>query len=306
MALNYEIDNRLKALAPVLDEHAAWYTGVVRFLFYPEKYEDNECLTMPVSFGGWVASERGGDFIEPVVLDNLDNIHAELQKAAHKAGQVAMSGEAGRPLIEIFDAMNNLYNHFMIHLRRVELDCVETNSGLDPLTGLRHRKAMERDLVNEMERRARQGRPFTLALAHIDSFSELHKNMDDETYRKALKAAAALIKKCVRAFDDAYRSGEGEFIMVLKHSDLRGGTAAVERLRGFLREEPIGVKMNDGELKQLTMSYCVAEPLPGESVEELFKNMRADLQKYDDSGEKALEYIELSPLQRFVSGADDK
>ena len=306
MSLTYEIDSRLKALIPVLDEHAVWYAGVIGFLFYPEKYDNSECLMMPGSFRTWAELERGGEFVESFVLDNLYNIQSELQRTVHKAAETTMSGEKGRPLIGVFEEMNNLYDQFMIHLRQVEHDCLQANTGIDALTGLRHRKAMDRDLANEMERRARQGRPFTLALAHIDNFDEIRSLIGNDNYKKAIGAAALLIKKCVRSFDDAYRSGEGEFIMVLKHSDLRGGRAAVERMRGLLQEEPIGVRMKDGELKQLTMSYCVAEPLPGESMEDLLKNMREDLQKYDDSGEKALEYIEQSPLQRFISGDDDK
>ena len=302
MSLSYEIDKRLKALAPVLDEHAAWHAGVVRFVFYPDVYDSNDCLTMPSSFMTWVNSERGGEYIESSVLDNLCNIHADLQRAALRVAEIAMSGEGGRPAIDIFDTMNALYDLFMIRLRQVEIDCVETNTGIDPLTGLRHRRAMDKDLANEMERRERQGRPFALALAQIDNFNALREKLSDDSFKKMLMDSSSLIKKCVRSFDDAYRSGEGEFIMLLKHSDLRGGSTAIDRLRGLLQEEPIGVRLVEGTLEQLTMSYCVAEPMLGESMAAMLENMRADLQKYDDTGGAALEYTEKSPLQRFVQG----
>lgn len=302
MSLSYEIDKRLKALAPVLDEHAAWHAGVVRFIFYPESYDTNDCLTMPSSFMAWVDSERGGEFIEPYVLDDLCNIQTELQRAVFRVAEIAMSGEGGRPAVDIFDTMNTLYDLFMIRLRQVEVDCVETNTGIDPLTGLRHRRAMDKDLANEMERRERQGRPFALALAQIDNFEELHEKLPEESLKKILKDSSSLIKKCVRSFDDAYRSGEGEFIMLLKHSDLRGGSAAIDRLRALLQEEPIGVLSPDGALMQMTMSYCVAEPMLGESMTTLLTNMRSDLQKYDDTAGAALEYTEKSALQRFVLG----
>ena len=306
MTLNYEIDDRLKALTPVLDECAAWYGGVTRFIFYPELYEIAGFLNMPPSLRTWIASERGGGFIPEFALDNIQNLQSELLQAVHKAAQVSMSGEGNKPSAEIFDTMHALYMQFMAHLRRVERECAEANTGIDSATGLRHRKAMERDLANEMERRVRQGRPFALVLAHIDNYQEICSRAGMEASTAALKSASALIRKSVRSFDDAYRYAEDEFIMALKHSDQRGGAAAVTRLRDFLSQDPIGIQAEDGSLIQLSMSYCVAEPQPGENFEELIGNMRTDLGHYDDSAERALEYIEQSPLQRFVKESDEK
>ena len=74
-----------------------------------------------------------------------------------------------------------------------------------------------------------------------------------------------LIRKCIRSFDDGYRSDTNEFVMCLKHSVASGGTAAVNRLSSYLEEESFLFELDvDGEKKRytLTMSYCVAEPVP--------------------------------------------
>lgn len=307
MPLSYEINEKLKTILPVLDACAAWHAGVVRFLFYPEQHGNDSCLEMPPGFSAWVESGSAGEFVPAAVVEDLCDLQAELQRSVNRAGQLALSmgGNSKLPMV-MFEEVNRLHEHFMLKLRRVATDCLEMNNGLDPLTGLRHRQAMEHDLANEIERRARQGRPFTLALAHIDRFDELRRDADEEEFAGAIKAVSALIKKCVRSFDDAYRSDEGEFIMLLKHADVRGGTAAVERMRGFLQETPVGVRTVKGDVRPVTLSYCVAEPLPEESMEQLLKNMREDLQQYDGAGEKALEYIEQSPLLRYVSTTGDK
>lgn len=301
MPLDYEIDSRLKNLAPVLEDCAAWYVAAVKHLFFPESHDDGRCLVLPASFSQWLASERGSEYIDRAALEDMDGLQAALQQAVLKAG-----GGGKNPPPAAIDEVNDLYSRFMNLLHRVELDCVQINCGFDPFTGLRHSRAMERDMTNEMERRARKGMPFSLVLAQLDNFAVLRGNVSGEDSRRALREASVLIRKCLRAFDDAYHTQDGEFVMVLKHSDLRGGTAAIERLRGFLREEPIGVRTNKGNMVQMTMSYCVSDPQPGEVLKDLLQNMRADLQRYDDSNGKALEYIEQSPLQRFLSDTGDK
>ncbi|HEY8190781.1 MAG TPA: GGDEF domain-containing protein, partial [Alphaproteobacteria bacterium] len=113
------------------------------------------------------------------------------------------------------------------------------------------------------------------------------------------------IKKCLRTFDDAYRSDDGEFIMSLKQSDMRGGTTAVLRMRSLLQEEPVGARKKDGRVHRVTMSYCVGEPIPGDKMDEFISNMRADLKRYDEHDEAALEFVEQSPLLRFIKTGEE-
>ena len=169
--------------------------------------------------------------------------------------------------------------------------------------GLRSQHAMEIDIARELERRARRGNPFTLALARIDNYDEFRSIIDPAQHKQVFGTLGRLIKKCVRSFDDAYRSGDCEFIMSLKHAVSVGGTAAVNRLRGFLADEQIVIRV-DGREIPLTMSYCVAEPVPGDTLEELLSNMRQDLDKWDEGGDQAVEYHEQSPLQRYIGDGD--
>ena len=50
----------------------------------------------------------------------------------------------------------------------------------------------------------------------------------------------------------------------------------------------------------VTMSYCVAEPVPGDTLDDLLDNMRRDLSQWDEKADQAVEYTEQSPLQRFI------
>ncbi len=277
MALSYDLDSRLKALAPVLDEHAAWMRAVMVQLFYP----DNSLPPTPEG--------------RPE-LGDLNRIYEEL----HRAGEGLMR-EGKIPDRKIFEAFLELADEFIMQLRRMEKDALLAGSGIDALTGLRSAQAMEKDLERELERRARQGKPFCLVLAHIDDFGKITTGVPGQQTQEILKSIAAHVRKCLRSFDDAYRLDNGEFVMALKQTETAGGTAAINRLRGFMTKEPVLL----GAFP-VTLSYCAAEPVPGDKMDQLLAHMRQDLNRYDEGGNTTIEYIEQSPLERFIHGMDDK
>lgn len=301
MALDYEIDNKLKSISAVVDEHAEWFGRATKRIFYPQAFKDEDKLAVPERFPEWLKEAAGYDFIEPVTLSDLKRIFEELHIVATGLADKAAYGEEPVGLKE-FDDFTSLYENFVFKLRRLEHDCALSDSGLDVDTGLRSQKAMEIDIARELERRARRGNPFTLALARIDNYHEFRDEIDSRQLKDLLHTLGRLIKKCIRSFDDAYRCGEAEFIMSLKHSEAAGGTAAVNRLRRFLADENIVLNVGD-KTYTLTMSYCVAEPVPGDTLDDLLKNMRFDLDKWNE-GDMALEYHEQSPLQHFIGEKD--
>lgn len=300
MTLDYETDSKLKALAPVLDEHAEWFCRATKHIFFPDAFKGKEGLDVPGSFQLWLNAAEGYDFIDKVTLDDLKKLFAELHMVAKGlCDKTALALES--VTLREYEDFTNLYESFLFKLRRLEQDCALVDSGLDLETGLRSRNAMEIDIARELERRARQGNPFTLALARIDNYPDLNARTeaDRQAHEKVMRQLGSLIKRCIRSFDDGYRSSEGEFIMCLKHSKASGGTAAVNRLRNYLSEDNIVVSV-DGDKTPLTMSYCVAEPVPGDTLEELLANMRRDLERWKEGGDMAMEYKELSPLARYI------
>lgn len=299
MALSYEIDSKLKELSPIVDEHAEWYSRVLRSVFYPERA--GEVFDPPQSFARWLSDASHEDFVGAATLDKLKKMQVELYELGSDLIHDARVSGA-RPDFKVYDEFVNLYDDLVYQLRRLEHDAVQADTGLDVSTGLRSKKAMVIDLEREMERRARRGKPFCLALAKIDNYEQIKGLVTEERHREIITAVARQIKKCIRSFDDAYRSGDGEFIMCLKHSDTTGGTAATTRLSRFLEEERITIQDEKGRPFILTMSSCVAEPLPGDSLDDLMANMRNDLARFHTTapGSATLEYFEQSPLSRYV------
>lgn len=294
MPLSYEVDGKLQHLAPVMDEHAEWYGRVMRAAFYPES---GVSLPAPVRFAQWMSDVEGQEFIDTPALGHLKKVHDELHsRAGHLLRE---SGGGNRPSAQTFDAFADAYDEFVMLMRRFERDIVMEDSGIDMATGLRSRRVFRKDLDREMERRSRRGKPFSLAIVKIDRYEDIRAMQNVDEHGRLLKKLADMILKCLRSFDDAYRSGDGEFIMSLKHADISGGTAALNRLRKLLEDEQISFGAG-GNAFPLTLSGCVAEPMPDDDMTALLANMRQDLQRYGEHVGTALQYHEISPLQRFV------
>ena len=247
---------------------------------------------------------QNDDTFNPNVIEKLTSVHSELHQGAKDIVVFAMQNKT-KPPVEKFDEFINRYEGFLIQLRRLEHECLHADSGMDSLTGLRSQKVMLHELGKEMERRSREGRPFSLALAQIDQYEYIKQLQTEEQFRASMEKIGSLILKCVRSFDDAYRASDSEFVMSLKHSNMSGGSAAINRLKIMMDEEGPSVTENE-KTYPITMSYLVAEPVPGDSVESLIDNMRKDLLRYEEKGGTSLEYIEVSPLKRFLDAAEEE
>jgi diguanylate cyclase (GGDEF)-like protein len=283
-----------------MDEHAEWFGRVMRAAFYPELQQ--EPVTAPERFRAWLNDVEGAEFIDTPALDRLKKLHDEMHV---RAGQLVAAARDGRkPPVDAFDIVADMYDEFVLLMRRFERDCVLEDSGMDAATGLRSRRVMRKDLEREMERRSRRGKPFSLALVRIDRYDDIRAMQNVDEHARLLMTLADMIRLCLRSFDDAYRSGDGEFIMSLKHADISGGASALNRLRRLLEDEEI-VFGTGADSFPLTLSGCVAEPLPGDDLSILLGNMRQDLGRYGDHAGAALQYHEISPLQRFVETIEE-
>ena len=171
--------------------------------------------------------------------------------------------------------------------------------GLDVLTGLKNKAVLHRELDVEMERLSREGFPFCLGLARIDNFDAISKKINDEQAEEIIKEVAGMVLQSLRSYDEAFRVSRDHFIMCLKQSDLVGGQKGLERLRDLM--EDAQMKFNiDGKEKLVSLSCCVAAPLPGDDVNDLIDNLYVDLDKQIKDEGSVLAYQEMSPLERFM------
>ena len=270
--------NKSTLFAQVLDDYNDWFLQVVRAAFYPERILKNS-IKVPAHIYDQLNQLVNKDQIAQSVVDEVMTIQRDLFGQADQ-----LLGKGEKPDIQTFDTFIQVYESFIQRLERLDLDSMISNFGLDALTGLRSSTVMVKDLERELERRARRGHAFSIVLGAVD-------DPDPAKLSERLKIAAKCLRKCMRSFDDAYLSGKNELLVSLKQTDNAGALRFVERLKSELDE------IN----ADFTMSFCAAEPMPGDDLEILIRNVRDDLRELSSMGRgEAAEYEEISPLQRYI------
>ncbi len=289
MAINYSLDAKLNILGEFLEEYQQWHTAVVKSLLLNGNKPD--------------APEKMIQWIGDLSLDNIDldgryASNAELLKQKHQV-LVAMSGVVNQDAEKQLDTFLSEYVVFMNEMQSFCQAVLLEQWGLDVLTGLKNKAVLHRELAVEMERLAREGYPFCLGLARIDHFDDISKAIDSEKAEAVIKDVSDLVLKSLRSYDEAFRVSRNHFIMCLKQSDLVGGQKGLERLRDLMEAAEIKVDLN-GEEKLISLSCCVAAPLPGDDVDDLIDNLYVDLDKQIKDDGSVLAYQEMSPLERFM------
>lgn len=299
MPLNYDMKDRSESLLPVLDEHAEWFNGVMRCSLYPGHYPAGERYRPPKSFAEWALHAERDEHIQPELLEKLSKLHQDLLDAASSLVESGEGNGKGKPDHAVFNAFVTIYEEFRNAIRRLEKDIIREDSGYDRFTGLRSKTLMVKDVEREMHRLARQGKKFSFALTRVDAFTDIQRCYKKSEQDACIRLVADLIKLSIRSFDDAYYLGDDEFVLCLKQTDISGGIAALERLRKELERQNIKLDI-DGREVPLSLSCCIAEPVEGDDVHELLKNLRADLRDTDKKADTVLQFFEMSPLQRYV------
>jgi diguanylate cyclase (GGDEF)-like protein len=152
-----------------------------------------------------------------------------------EAGMVSYIEASSRALSDTAGLMTALIMATVIIVtlrKRVDrlLSALETQATTDPLTGLRNRRAFDRDLSEAVERCERTGEPLSLLTFDLDHFKEINDTWGHTVGDAALRSVAdALREVCGRP--DAYARLGGDEFVVLLESDTAGALATAAALR---------------------------------------------------------------------------
>ena len=149
----------------------------------------------------------------------------------------------------------------------------------DPLTRLYNRRSMNKFLDQALDNLKVKGKRFTLILGDIDDFKKVNDTYGHEAGDIVLTTVAKIITDGVGEGDYVCRWG-GEEILLLINEPVESASLAAERIRKHLEEAIIS---NGGVDIQVTMTFGVAESIPGYRIEHLIQ--QADDKLYE--GKKA-------------------
>jgi diguanylate cyclase (GGDEF)-like protein len=152
---------------------------------------------------------------------------------------------------------------------RDQSDSAEALARVDPLTGLRNRRAFDETLAVEIARARAGGTLLSVALLDIDGFKALNDRLGHLEGDNCLKAVARRLEEVKRAPDHLFRWGGDEFAVILPGTGSEQAAAGVERIS---RLDP-PVVSSDGAV--LSFSCGLAQLEDEMAAKELLE--RADL-----------------------------
>jgi diguanylate cyclase (GGDEF)-like protein len=131
--------------------------------------------------------------------------------------------------------------------RRAQLVRLNTElarlAAIDPLTGLRNRRAIGEYLYDAVSAARRHDHSLSVLVVDIDHFKSINDNLGHRSGDAVLEHTARVLDGALRAEDAIGRWGGEEFLVVLPNTNEEGALGATERLREALAgDQPEGAR----------------------------------------------------------------
>jgi diguanylate cyclase (GGDEF)-like protein len=157
---------------------------------------------------------------------------------------------------------------------------VSEAAGIDPVTGLYARAALEQHLGKEVARARRQNTALSLATVHVDEFAHLTSRYGKPAVDAALKELGRHLKKASRGSDIAARLGDDDFLLVLPECGLNEVKQVLNRL-GAVEVSSSGQKI------PLNFTTGWVDYQPGDLPADLLKRAANLLHLYDSAAQES-------------------
>jgi diguanylate cyclase len=261
-------------LANVVDEHLRWIGQWHRAAFFATGEKGAE-LAAPRAFQAWIKGARIDDLTAQPAVGRLSELHDQMHRMASVVLKRTSAGQP--PSAQAYEAVIEKFDDFMAQLRRVERAFSVARGGIDPLTGLRTRSGLMDELAAEANRLVRTGQPFCVAICDLDRFKNINDTHGHDAGDRVLMAVAGAVNRGIRSFDEAFRLGGEEILILLKNASLVDGFVVLERLRCEIAATPI--RLPDAAAIRVSASFGLVEATKGQDVLEILK--RADDALYE-------------------------
>jgi diguanylate cyclase (GGDEF)-like protein len=157
---------------------------------------------------------------------------------------------------------------YFIRVQKEENIYLKNQVTLDHLTGLKNRYYLDKYAKEKIMMMEKSGKSTSIIILDIDFFKSVNDDFGHDKGDEVLQALARRLEATFRKEDSVTRLGGEEFIILLYDSTLKTAEKLAERARSVIEHADFGLQ------RPLTISLGVAEKIPGETFNELYK--RAD------------------------------
>ena len=153
---------------------------------------------------------------------------------------------------------------------------LEKLSITDDLTGLYNHRHFHDQLLIEVQRSERYGRPLSLLYFDLDDFKLINDCNGHPAGDEVLRFVAGTLDEVMRKTDSAYRYGGDEFVLVLPETSVDDALRLGDRLRSAVADRwPFEFSDAHDEPLRVRLSIGVAQHRTGEAEQELLQRVDA-------------------------------
>ena len=248
-----------------LDAHGEW-AGQFRTMLVcrskPRAADLNPDSYKKTAFGRWYFGKVNPHLRDhpdfAAVGTNYENMHG----LARGLAITVKDGEDIEP--DDYQAFVDSVDRFKLSIRKLLSEAFEFLRFTDPLTGVMTRTAMQSRLEGERERTRRDGQPCAVGMMDLDHFKKVNDTHGHQAGDQVLQSVAQYLLEHLRDYDQVFRYGGEEFVLLLPNATVERAKRVIDRLCRGLGRLPI--KIGARKKIQVTASFGVAELLPNASV----------------------------------------
>lgn len=181
---------------------------------------------------------------------------------------------------------------------RIERDTLDKLAKSDALTGLANRRHLDSRLPLELARMQRRGIPLCLVMIDLDHFKSVNDRFGHEMGDRVLAEVAALIRRLCRPYDEGFRYGGEEIVLLMPETKHQEALLGTERLRHAIEQHRWTAMPPD---LRVTASFGLSQAQPGDDPQALLTRADTALYRAKRRGRNRVE-VELAQERRVHSG----
>ena len=166
-----------------------------------------------------------------------------------------------------------------------EIEELQKQSNIDPMTKLYNRKALKFDL-EEIHRISQDKQlDISIMMIDVDDFKKINDKYGHLAGDKVLILLSKLIKSAIRETDKAYRYGGEELLVIFNRTKLDDAKIVAERILNTVRSNKIIYK---GNVIKMTLSIGMTAHKSGDTPESLIERADSAVYEAKNSGKDRL------------------
>ncbi len=253
-----EAEEIVQELGKALDAHREW-TGKFRNMLVC-RTKPTPSLLKPTShkktiFGRWYYGTVNQHLrVHPdfaIVGKNSKIMH----NLARKLAQTVLDKKKIKP--SLYNSFVKSVDNFRLSVRTLLSEAWDYLRFTDPLTGVMTRTAMKARLEEEKERSRRNHQLCCIGIMDLDKFKIINDTYGHQAGDTILSSVAKYVNNHLRDYDQIFRYGGEEFLLLLPNSSLNTVTRVLNRLRQGINKTTTTIE--SGEKISISASFGISE-----------------------------------------------